>query len=142
MAPVVSPNSSRAFASGWGISVAGPELSTFRELGLPGGFVLTSIDAVPGPLIDPIGRTALAKTTIHGTRMSIVFDRDQPEDEQSISIYHELIEGLAVALIRPPAPVADFCEADFEHEARAAFERLGVATPATVLACLATLGFR
>jgi hypothetical protein len=119
-----------------------PDLSAFRALPLPGGFVLDSIKAVPGPLIDPIGRAALAKTTIQGTRITIVFDREQSVDEQSISIYHEVIEGLTVGLPAPPLSVTDFCEGDFEREARAAFQRFGVATPATVLAFLATFDFR
>ena len=82
--------------------VPAPDLISFRELPLPGGFVLISILAVPGPLIDPIGRAALAKTTIHGARIAIVFDESQSAEEQSISIYHELIEGLTVAMARPP----------------------------------------
>lgn len=122
--------------------VPAPVLPLFRELPLPGGFILDAIEAVPGPLIDPIGRSALAKTTIQGTRLAIVFDASQTADEQSVSIYHELLEGLTVALPTPPAVVADFSETDFEREARAALQRFGVATPSTVLAFLASFGFQ
>ncbi len=122
--------------------MSAPKLSLFRKMSLPGGFILDTIEAVPGPLIDPIGRSALAKTTIQGTRIAIVFDAAQPADEQSISIYHELLEGLTVALPSPPAVVKDFCESDFEREARAAWERFGIATPSTVLAFLTSFGFR
>lgn len=122
--------------------MAAPDLSSFRELPLPGGFILTAIDAVPGPLLDPIGRKALAKTTIQGSRISIVFDQSQPDEEQSVSIYHELLEGLTVAVARPPAEVEEFCEGDFEREARGALARFGVATPVSVLTFLASFGFR
>ena len=73
-------------------AVPAPHLSSFRGLPLPGGFTLDSIEAVPGPLVDPIGRAALAKTTIQGARITVVFDAAQSADEQSISIYHEQIE--------------------------------------------------
>jgi len=119
----------------------GPNFPSFRELRLPGGFVISSIDAVPPPLIDPIGRPALAKTTIQGSRIAIVLDATQPADEQSISIYHELLEGLTVALPHPPGSVIDFCEGDFEREARLAFARFGIATPESVLTFVATFGF-
>ena len=83
----------------------------------------------------------MAKTTIQGLRIAIVLDQAQPANEQSISIYHELLEGLTVALSHPPASVVEFCEGDFEREARLAFDRFGVATPESVLAFLATFGF-
>lgn len=79
-------------------AVPAPDLASFRELPMPGGYILDSIEAVLGPLIDPIGRAALAKTTIQGERIAIVFDASQSGDEQSISIYHEVLEGLTVAL--------------------------------------------
>ena len=83
----------------------------------------------------------MAKTAIQGQRIAIVLDQAQPPNEQSISIYHELLEGLTVALHRPPASVIEFCEGDFEREARQAFDRFGIATPESVLAFLATFGF-
>jgi hypothetical protein len=122
-------------------SMPGPILASFRELALPGDFILSGIHAVPGPLIDPIGRPALARTTIEGLRISIVFDQSQPAEEQSISIYHEILEGLTVAFSKPPAAVIEFCEGDFEREAQRALSRFGIATPESVLAFLATFGF-
>lgn len=119
-----------------------PDLASFRELPLPGGFVLDSIAAVPGPLIDPIGRAALARTTIHAGRIAIVLDEQQSAEDQSISIYHELIEGLTVAVPIAPGAVMEFSEADFEREARRAFDTFGVATPTTVITFLTNFGFR
>ena len=49
-----------------------PNLPSFRDLPLPGGFILPGITLVPGPMIDPIGRPALAKTVIEGQRIAIV----------------------------------------------------------------------
>ncbi len=118
-----------------------PNLPSFHDLPLPGGFILSAIALVPGPMIDPIGRSALAKTVIEGRRIAIVLDQAQPPDEQSISIYHEMLEGLTVAFTSPPAAVADFCEADFEREARLALQRFGIATPQSVLAFLTAFDF-
>jgi len=117
-------------------------LSEFRELILPGGFVLSGVELVPGPLIDPIGRPALARTTIQGRDIRITLDQAQAASEQSISIYHEVLEGLTVAFTDPPVSVLDFCEADFEREARAAHERLGFASAKNVLMLLKNFGFR
>jgi hypothetical protein len=69
-------------------------------------------------------------------------DQTQARVEQSISIYHEAIEGLTVAFAKPPVSVLDFCEADFEREAKAAHEHLGFASPVNVLAFLKTFDFR
>src|SRR5262245_20359390 len=105
-----------------------PDLSLFLNLRLPGGCIVSEIQLIPGPMIDPIGRPALAKTTIQFPQIAIVLDNAQSPDEQSVSIYHELLEGLTVALPSPPEAVIDFCETDFEREARRAFDTLGVAT--------------
>lgn len=118
-----------------------PNLRSFRDLALPGGYILSVIELVPGPMIDPIGRAALARTVIEGRRIAIVLDDAQPPDEQSISIYHEMLEGLTVAVDAPPAAVVDFCEADFEREARLALQRFGVATPQSVIAFLTAFDF-
>ena len=117
-------------------------LREFRALILPGGFILSEVELAPGPLIDPIGRPALARTTIQGREIRITLDHAQLESEQSISIYHEALEGLTVAFIDPPVSVLDFCEADFEREAKAAHERLGFASAKNVLMLLKNFGFR
>jgi len=121
--------------------MSAPNLPTFRDLALPGGFILSGIALVPGPMIDPIGRSALARTVIEGHRIAIVLDEAQPPDEQSISIYHEVLEGLTVAVAAPPAEVVDFCEGDFEREAKLALQRFGVATPEAVIAFLTAFDF-
>jgi hypothetical protein len=117
-------------------------LDAFRGLPLPGGFVLTGIALVEGRMLDPIGRPALARTTIQGRELSIALDAAQSADELSISIYHELLEGLTVAFPQPPLSVLELTEAGFERAAHEAHARFGVATPASVLAFLASFGFR
>jgi hypothetical protein len=103
--------------------MSAPNLPTFRDLALPGGFILSGIALVPGPMIDPIGRSALARTVIEGRRIAIV------------------LEGLIVAVAAPPAAVVDFCEGDFEREAKLALQRFGVATPESVIAFLNAFDF-
>jgi hypothetical protein len=122
--------------------VSALDLSSFQELTLPQGLILASIKTVPGPLIDPIGRSALAKTTIESGRLWVVFDETQDPEEQSVSIYHELLEGVVVAASFVPAAASELCEVDFERAARDAHARLGVAGPENVLLFLSTDGFR
>ena len=119
-----------------------PATDAFRNLPLPGGFLLASVELDANPLTDAIGRAALAKTTVEGSALTITLALGQSDEEQSISLYHELLEGLTVAWSIPPAAVIEFCEADFEREAREAHNRFGVASPASVLAFLAAFDFR
>jgi hypothetical protein len=90
------------------LGVPSLNLAQYRSLDLPGGFVLSSVELVPGPLIDPIGRPALAKTTIQGRDIRIILDETRPAVEQSISIYHEVLEGMTVAFAHPPTAVLEF----------------------------------
>jgi len=109
---------------------------------LPGGFLLVSVLEAGSEIIDAAGRPAVAKTSIVGGNLWIVLVQGMDAKERSISIYHEVLEGLAVAMTRPPARVEGFLESDFEASAVTAHARFGFATPENVLLFLNDLGFQ
>jgi len=117
-------------------------LDSFSGMFLPGRFLLIEITEISASMIDPAGRPALAKTIIIGTKLYIFLAVGMEPHEQSISIYHELLEGLTVAMDRPPQSVEDFLESDFEAAAVAAHEKFGFATPENVLIFLQGFGFQ
>jgi hypothetical protein len=104
------------------------DISSFKNLRLPGGFVLVEIGFTPEPLVDALGRDAIAQTRIVGREFRLLICSDLPEKEISISLYHEVLEAASVASASPPASVMDFNEGDFERAARAAHERWGSAS--------------
>ena len=109
------------------------DFHAFSNLRLPGGYLLLDIAETGPGMIDPAGRPAVAKTTIVGNNLRIVLAQGMDAYEQSISIYHEILEGLTVAMNRPPSAVEDFLESDFEAAAVAAHARFGFAMPENVL---------
>jgi len=117
------------------------DLSRFSNLKLPGGFVVTEVVETESAMIDAIGRPALAKTIIVGAQMSIVLAVEMDDVEKSISIYHEVLEGLAAATPKPPPLIIEFNEADFEAAAISAHTRFGIADPDNVTKFLKSLGF-
>lgn len=68
-------------------------------------------------MVDAIGREAIARTSIIGRRFSITMRSGIPDEEASVSIYHEILEAMTVASIDPPAMVRNFNEGDFERAA-------------------------
>jgi hypothetical protein len=117
------------------------DLSLFSSLELPGGFVVTEVTETESGMIDAIGRTALAKTIIIGSEISIMLAAGMDDIEKSRSIYHEMLEGLAVATPEPPPLIIDFNEADFEAAAITAHAHFGFADPHKVIRFLRSLGF-
>ena len=115
-------------------------LRAFDGLELPGNFLVQGIHFSPAELIDPLGRPALAKSVIQGKSIAI-FLTSQSEEEQSISIYHEMLEALTVAFDTPPEPVMLMNEADFEQAGRDAHRKFGLASPTTVVSFLKAYGF-
>lgn len=104
------------------------DISSFKNLRLPGGFVLVEIEFTPEPLVDALGRDAIAQTRIVGREFRLLICSDLPEEELSVTLYHEVLEAASVAIASPPASVMDFNEGDFERAARAAHERWGNAS--------------
>ncbi len=127
--------------TGWLLNRQMVDLFRFSNLPLPHGILLIGITETDEATTDPIGRPALARTSITGSRMEIVLMRGMEERERSISIYHEILEGLTVALAEPPPLVGEFNEADFEAAAITAHVRFGFADPQNVAKFLQTFGF-
>jgi len=82
------------------------DLESFKSLRLPGGVILLGIELEEAPMVDAIGRPALAKAVIEGNTVAVALAAGQASAEMSISIYHELLEALTVALAARPRPFA------------------------------------
>jgi len=118
------------------------DFENFINLRLPGGFVLTDVTEIAEVMIDPVGRPAVAKTIIEGREIWIILSAGMSDLEQSISIYHEVLEGLTVAMDRPPRSVENFLEHDFEAAAASAHAQFGFATAEKVVNFLQMFGFQ
>ena len=116
------------------------DLTSFNEINLAGGFYLRAVRVSSVEMIDPLGRPALAKSVIEGQNISISII-SLPDNETSISIYHEILEALTVAYDSPPESVMMMNEADFEEAAYEAHKIYGFATPSSVLLFLRNYGF-
>jgi len=114
------------------------KIGAFDGFDLPGIFLLQKIIISPAELVDPLGRPALAKSVIQGKNSTLVA---QSEEEQSVAIYHEMLEALTVAFDEPPESVILMNEADFEQAAREAHQKFGFASPDAVLSFLKGYGF-
>jgi hypothetical protein len=113
----------------------------FVGVQLPGGFVIGDLSLTSTPMVDALNRLALARTQIIGNRFTIALRADMSELEQSISLYHEVLEAATVASRRPPNTVREFGEDDFEHAAQQAHQEMGEATPNTLCRLLQSYGF-
>ena len=113
----------------------------FINLRLRGGFVIVSVEFTREPLVDALGREAVAQTRIVGHDFRLLIRGGLSEIETSISLYHEILEAASVASLAPPATVIEFNEADFEEAARAAHTRWGNASPANLNRMLQFYGF-
>jgi hypothetical protein len=117
-------------------------LADFQNLPLHGGFLLLRVTVSDVPMVDAMGRLALAKTHIVGSTLEIELGCSMPDpDEISISLYHEVLEAAAVAAPSPPSSVWELNEAGFESAACDYHQRLGFATPDTLNQMLAEFGF-
>lgn len=117
-------------------------LNDFIELPLRGGFLLLRVVINSEPMVDAVGRLALARTVIVGSTLEIELGGSDPDpNEISVSLYHEVLEAAAVAASQPPTSVSELNEAGFEAAARSCHQRLGVASPATLNQMLEEFGF-
>jgi len=116
-------------------------LDVFVGLRLQGGFVIAQIEIGHEPMMDALGREAVAQTSINGHRFSIRLGEGLDSRESSITLYHEILEAATVACANPPARLMDFNEGDFEHAAQAMQRKLGQASPATLNRMLQLYGF-
>ena len=104
------------------------DINSFKNLRLLSGFVIVEIEFTPEPLVDALGRDAIAQTRIVGREFHLLIRSDLPEEELSVTLYHEVLEAASVGSANPPASVMDFNEGDFEQAARAAHARWGSAS--------------
>lgn len=117
------------------------DFEQFSDLQLPQGFLLLGVEVAEAPMLDAIGRPALARAVIENGTISIYLTADQTPDEMSVSIYHEVLEAMTVGVFSPPAEVCDLNEAGFEQAAKDAHRRHGLANAASVLIFLREFGF-
>jgi hypothetical protein len=106
-----------------------------------GGFTVRQIDVADTPLIDALGREAVARTQIIGKEFIIMIRAGLSDRELSVTIYHEILEAATVASDDPPAAVRSFNEGDFERAAYRAFEQLGPASAERLDQMLQSYGF-
>jgi len=118
------------------------DLRQFKNLRLHGGFLIKEVELTDAPIVDPIGREAIAQTSAVAREFRLLIRAGLTEAELSITLYHEILEAASVAIANPPASVMDFNEADFERAAREAHERWGNASPANLNLLLQFHGFR
>ena len=118
------------------------DIRQFKNLRLHGGFIIKDIGLTDEPIVDAIGREAVAQTSGIAREFRLLIRAGLSEPELSITLYHEILEAASVAIASPPATVTDFNEADFERAAREAHERWGNASPANLNLLLQFHGFR
>jgi hypothetical protein len=104
------------------------DTDSFKNLRLLGGFVIVEIEFTPEPLVDALGREAIAQTRIVGREFRLLIRSGLPEDELSVTLYHEILEAASVCIADPPSGVMEVNEGDFERAAYAAHERWGSAS--------------
>jgi hypothetical protein len=126
----------------WRLNPAVIDISQFKNLRLHGGFIITDIELMEGPIVDAIGREAIAQTQTIAGKFRLFIRSGLSEEELSITLYHEILEAASVAIASPPVGVMDFNEADFERAARDAHERWENASPANLNLLLQFHGFR
>jgi hypothetical protein len=118
------------------------DLGQFKNLQLHGGFVIRETKLTDAPIIDAIGREAVAQTSTIAKNFRLLIQAGLTDEELSITLYHEILEAASVAIDDPPASVIDFNEAGFERAAREAHGRWGNASPANLNLLLQFHGFR
>ena len=89
------------------------DIHQFKNLRLHGGFIIKDIELTDAPIVDAIGREAIAQTSAIARDFRLFIRSGLSEEELSITLYHEILEAASVALANPPVSVIDFNEADF-----------------------------
>ena len=126
----------------WRLNFSVIDIWQFKNLRLHGGFLIKDIGLTDEPIMDAIGREAVAQTSGIAREFRLLIRAGLSEPELSITLYHEILEAASVAIASPPATVMDFNEADFERAAHEAHERWGNASPASLNLLLQFHGFR
>jgi hypothetical protein len=116
--------------------------NVFANTSLLGGFVLVEVEITSEPLTDALGREAIARTRIQGRELRVTVCPGLSDKEFSVTLYHEILEAMTVAVAHPPASVMEFNEGDFERAGYQAFDRFGAESPENLNRMLQFFGFR
>ena len=103
--------------------------------------MLLTVEIASEPMVDAIGREAIARAQIVGRRISVTVRAELSDKEFSVTLYHEILEAMTVASMSPPDTVIEFNEGDFEREGYRMFDLLGSATPESLNRMLQLFGF-
>ena len=79
------------------------DFRSFENIPLRGDFIIVRIESAADPLFDALGREAIARTRIVKRNFEIAIKPDLTEKEQSVTLYHEILEVATVASTSPPA---------------------------------------
>ena len=93
------------------------DVGAFQNLELQSGFRIVRIEITNELITDAIGRQAIARIRIIGREFDLLIRAGLSERELSVTLYHEILETVAVAMENPPAAVRELNEGDFEHAA-------------------------
>ena len=118
------------------------DIDSFLNQRLGGVFFIAEIQLTQEPLEDALGREAVAQTRILGREFRVVIRSGLPDEELSITLYHEILEAATVASSHPPESVLDLNEAGFEAAARRAHQAWGQASVENLNCMLQFYGFR
>jgi len=116
--------------------------ATFKDVRLPGGFVIVDLQFTDAPMLDALEREAVAQTRIVGREFRLLIKAGLSDQELSISLYHEILEAATVGSWPPPTGVMEFNESDFEKAAQTAHKKWGDASPENLNRMLQSYGFR
>ncbi|HEX4139381.1 MAG TPA: hypothetical protein VHY09_03480 [Candidatus Methylacidiphilales bacterium] len=104
------------------------DFSSIQGLHLCGDFLISGLEFTAESLTDALGRPALARTRILGREIQITLLASLTDKEKSVSLYHEILEAMPVAVTEPPAGVMELNERDFKRAAYEAHDRFGEAS--------------
>jgi len=119
----------------------GLDLGSFADVELRGGFSIESVVRETEAMVDNLRRPALASTSTIAGRMNIRIADGLSPEEESISMYHEVLEAATVSSFNAPSSVWDLNEAGFEELAQSFQTELGMATPENLSTMLERMGF-
>jgi hypothetical protein len=105
------------------------DLSAFQNLELRGGFRIVRLEIANEPLVDAIGREAVARTRINGGNFDLLIRAGLSQRELSVTLYHEILEAVTVAVENPPDAVRELNEGDFDRAAYQTHEQFGQVSP-------------
>ena len=119
------------------------EMNTFayHNFLLTTGHVISSLILTDEPMVNAVGYEAIGWTQTIGKQLSIRIKADLSDEELSVTLYHEVLEALTVAVWYPPASVTEFAENDFDQAAYAMHEKFGPVTPENLNLMLQFFGF-